>query len=691
MIRRVPAALCAALMLQTFAAVSASAAARPVAAEDLFKLSFVSDPQIDPAGTRVAFIVSRMNGPKNRYDSDLYLVPASGGAPTRITRTGRDSSPAWSPDGSTVAFVRGPSKKGERAQIFAYDVRTGKTKQLTHLRDGASDPLYSHSGRQLLFTSVTVDAPPSTNVDFRAAGFSPSKAERKSDVRVIREMHFDANGAGYIYDRHAHLWVMNADGSGVRALTGGTQWSEGGARWSPDDKTIAFNSLRYHSPSLGPNDVYTMPAAGGAMQRLPSNQPANDLLDYDRAGNLWYFSGGVMDPAEFPMLVRSQPNGTGRAVVIGKNVHDFGDAVLADMGEPGGFCGPYFAPNDAFAIADLNVPGYSAIVRVDPRSGSVTPLTSGGEASECSMDERGRYVSYTFSDFTHPRDVYLLDLQSGRSRRLTAFNDAYLRSVALSTPERFTVADDAGFTVQAWFMPALRGSGPRPTLLDIHGGPETQFGSTFFHEFQYWAGLGYNVVFSDPRGSVGFGYPFEEALAKHWGAAMFDDVQRVMDAAIKRPSVDANRLGVLGGSYGGYATLWVVGHTNRYKAAIAERVVSNLATEQLAADLASDNALGGRYSWGLPWERGNSYLEQSPISYVGDAVTPLLILHSEEDTRTPIDQTLQWFNAEKILGRPIEYVVFPDENHDLSRTGSPIHRVERLRMLSQWMQTYLTP
>ena len=256
------------------------------------------------------------------------------------------------------------------------------------------------------------------------------------------------------------------------------------------------------------------------------------------------------------------------------------------------------------------------------------------------------------------------------------------------------MTDDAGFTVHAWFMPAVgaKAGERRPTILDIHGGPETQFGETFFHELQFMAGQGYNVVFSDPRGSVGFGYPFEEALAKHWGAAMFDDVQRIMDAAVKRPEVDPSRLGVSGGSYGGYATLWVVGHTNRYKAAVAERVVSNLATEQLAADLASNNALGGRYSWGLPWQAGNLYLQQSPISYVANAVTPLLILHSEEDTRTPIDQTLQWFNAAKIIGRePIQYVVFPGENHDLSRTGSPIHRVERLHLLAQWFAKYLHP
>jgi len=170
---------------------------------------------------------------------------------------------------------------------------------------------------------------------------------------------------------------------------------------------------------------------------------------------------------------------------------------------------------------------------------------------------------------------------------------------------------------------------------------------------------------------------------------MFDDVQAVMDAVVKRPDVDASRLAVLGGSYGGYATLWVVAHTDRYKTAIAERAVSDLESESLAADLASDNALGGFYTWGRPWAPDNLYKPLSPIMYVENVHTPLMILHSSEDTRTPIDQTLQEFNALKILGRTVTYIDVPGENHDLSRTGSPIHRVERMNIMLEWLKTHL--
>ena len=174
---------------------------------------------------------------------------------------------------------------------------------------------------------------------------------------------------------------------------------------------------------------------------------------------------------------------------------------------------------------------------------------------------------------------------------------------------------------------------------------------------------------------------------------MFKDVQAVMDAVVQRPDVDATRLGVSGGSYGGYATFWVISHTDRYKAAIAERGVSNLVTENLAADFAGKNGLGGgTYNWGAAWDPASTdYAKFSPITYVANVHTPLLILHSDEDTRAPIDQSLQEFTALKVLGRPVLYVAFPDENHALSRVGSPIHRVERLHILMDWLNKYLSP
>jgi len=664
-----------------------------MAAEDLFKLSFLGDTQISPNGKYVVFVVAKMNGRDDRYDTNLWLAEVQTGRLRQLTTGGRDGSPAWAPDSAQISFVR--SARKSRAQIFTYDLTGGRIKRLTNLKSGAADPLYSNGGRMIAFSSPTIDPPQRAHIDFQAAGFKPRKSQLHSDVGIINTMHFQANGAGEIYRFHRHIWVMNRDGTHQRALTSGHEWSEGNYAFAPGDRTIAFNSLRRDPPTLGEDDIYTIPVSGGPMRLLSADQPANDGPTYGHLSDrLWYFSGGVADPAQYPALVSSRADGSQRRQLIGKNTYAWGDAVITDTKEGGGLCGPWFAPDDKSFILNLNGPGYSKLVKVDSSHGSMADLTgSDGEVFNCTLSADGKTVAYAFSDFLHPAEVYVVSTTDPHPRALTALNAAYLRSATLSKPQPFTVTDAAGLEVRAWFMPAVgpKAQGKRPTLLDIHGGPETQFGNSFFAEFQYWAGLGYNVVFADPRGSVGFGYAFEEGLVKHWGDAMFDDVSAAFDSVVRRGDVDVARLGVLGGSYGGYATLWVIAHTNRFKAAIAERAVSNMISEQLAADLASSNVLGGTFDWGLPWEPGNQMMTQSPLTYADRVFTPLLILHSTEDTRTPVDQTLQEFSALKILGRTVQFVEIPGENHDLSRTGAPIHRVERLHVLSDWMARYLHP
>ncbi|MBV8727127.1 MAG: S9 family peptidase, partial [Candidatus Eremiobacteraeota bacterium] len=532
----------------TFSACGITAAATPMAAEDLFKLSFVGDPAISPDGRQIVFVVSRMNGPGDRYDTNLWTMSTNGGAPRQLTTGGRDSNPVWSPDNLHIAFVR--SAKKARSQIYLYDLRSKRIKRLTNLKGGAQGPLYSNHGALIAFSVNSADPPPPAQIDYRAAGFQPRKNQRRSDVGIIHTMHFQANGAGEIYRYHRHIWIMNADGSHQRALTSG-EWTEGNYDFAPDDRTIAFNSLRRDPPTLGEDDIYTISVSGGSMRQVHTNQPASDGPTYGHTSDrLWYFSGGISDPAEYAGLVSSRPDGSDLRLLIPKNTIAWGDAVITDTKEGGGLCGPWFAPNDRFFVMNINGPGYSKIIKFDPSSGATSDLTgSNGEAYNCTMSADGSTVAYAFSDFLHPPEIYVVSTSGPRPRRLTSFNERYLRSTLLSTPQPFTVKDSSGFNVSAWFMPAVgpRARGPRPTLLDIHGGPETQFGNSFFAEFQYWAGLGYNVVFSDPRGSVGFGYPFEEGLVHHWGDAMFDDVSNVMDAASRRPDVDTNRLGVLGG------------------------------------------------------------------------------------------------------------------------------------------------
>jgi dipeptidyl aminopeptidase/acylaminoacyl peptidase len=669
-----------------------AAAAAPIAPEDLYKLTLLSAAAISPDGNDVLVVSSRMNGPKDTYDRTIDLVDvASGKVTENVTKHTGDGDYAWMPDGRSFVFVHKADK--QKPQLYRYTLATGTIVQLTHMKDGVSGPVPSHAGDRIALTVTETDPAPAAHIDFTRAGFTPKDSQKKSDINVINQLFFQTNGAGYTYRDHQHIWIVAADGSNPKQLTSG-QYSEGFDAWSPDDKTILFDSLRYESVDSGAGDVYTMPSTGGTMAKVASSQPSNGGFFISNDGRRVYFlSGGVTDSAGRPALISANLDGSDRRTVVPANSVGWGDSLLADMKEGGGLCGAPLPGADR-AVLNVDGPGYANLRVLDLATGNFTDMTPArGEAWSCSVSLDGKRAAYLYSDFAHPADVYITDVSGGTPRRLTNVNGAYLASVTLSQPQEFEVKDPSGYTVQAWFMPATTGApgAKHPTLLDIHGGPETQFGDTFFQEFQLYTSMGYNVVFSDPAGSTGHGYPFEEALESNYGDAMFQDVQAVMDAAVQRPEVDGAHLGVLGGSYGGYATLWVVAHTNRYKVAVAERAVSNLQSENLAADFAGKNGLGGGYyTWGPPWDPASTaYSKFSPLTYVAAVRTPVMILHSDEDTRAPIDQTLQEYTSLKILGQTVEYVAVPNENHDLSRTGSPLHRVERLHLILDWLAKYI--
>ena len=674
-----------------FALGAVAASAAPIAPEDLFKLTLLSNAAISPDGNHVLVQASKMNGPKNTYDRSIELVDVASGKLTHnVTKHLGDGDYAWMPDSRTFVFVRTVPK--QKPQLYRYTLATGSVVQLTHVKDGVSSPVPSHAGDRIALTVTQTDPTANAYVDFSKAGFVPKASQKKSDIHVINQLFFQTNGQGYTYQDHQHIWTIKADGSDPKQLTSG-KYSEGFDAWSPDDRTILFDSLRYESVDSGPSDVYTIPSTGGTMQKVDSPLPANGGISFSNDGSRVYFlSGDFRDSAEQPSLVSAKPDGSDRRVIVKRDTVGWGDSLLADMKEGGGLCGAPLPGADALLL-NVDGPGYSNLRRLDVRDGSFTNVTPPkGEAFSCTISKDGGRVAYLYSDFAHPADVYVAGVNGGTPRQLTNVNGAYLASVTLSQPQEFSVKDPAGFTVQAWFMPAVGSQGSKhPTLLDIHGGPETQFGDTFFAEFQLYTSMGYNVVFSDPAGSTGHGYAFEEALENNYGDAMFQDVQAVMDAAVQRPEADTSRLGVLGGSYGGYATMWVIAHTDRYRVAVAERGVSNLQSENLAADFAGKNGLGGGYyTWGPPWDPASTdYAKFSPLTYVANVHTPVMLLHSDEDTRAPIDQTLQEYTSLKILGRTVEYVAVPNENHDLSRTGSPIHRVERLRLILDWLQRYI--
>lgn len=668
--------------------VAAADARRPVRAEDLLAVKLIANAAISHDGARVAFVVTRLDAAKDTYLSNIWLANVRTGEVRQLTRGDSDSGPAWSPDDRSLAFVSG---RAEKAQIFRIDLDGGEARKLTDAAEGAAGPVWSHDGSRIAFASDEVDAARPRQVDWHAAGVTPTDKQRKTDVRRIDSLFFSANGAGYTYDRRAHIWTVRADGTGMHRVTGGRPWSERNYIWSADDASIVFNSYRAVDVDAFRDDVYVVAASGGAMRKLPLAHAANDAPTLSHDGRLWYFVTSHPDPAGYPGVAVADAAGAHERVVVPENTVAFGDAVLTDQREGGAGCGPIFEPQDRWFVADVSREGRTELVRFDAQTGAPQRVVAaGGEIVDCSMSADGSRIAFVRSDATHPAELFVVD-GAGEPRQLSHLNAEYASSVALSQPERFSVRDDAGFQVAAWFMrPPNAAAGRRyPTILDIHGGPGAEFADSFFHEFQYLASLGYNVVYADPRGSAGFGYPFQAALSKDWSAPMYDDLSRVVDAVSSRPDVDTSRLGVSGGSYGGYATLWMIGHTKRFKAAVAERVASNLGTLLTTADFAGNT--DAKYSWGNPWDHPATMQRQSPVTYVKQMTTPLLLIHSEDDLRTPVGDTLQIYNPLKVLGREVVYVTFPGENHDLSRTGKPLHRIERLHIIADWFAKYLRP
>jgi dipeptidyl aminopeptidase/acylaminoacyl peptidase len=311
----------------------------------------------------------------------------------------------------------------------------------------------------------------------------------------------------------------------------------------------------------------------------------------------------------------------------------------------------------------------------------------------CSLDRSARRLTCVESDPLTPGEVAVQDLEDRAAslRRLTDWNGPLLRSLALALPERFEATAPDGWKIEGWVIrPPGGASGERvPAVLHIHGGPHGAYGNTFFHEFQTLAGAGYGIVYCNPRGSQGYGQTFAAATRHDWGGKDYEDLMRAVDRALALCNwVDPHRLGVAGGSYGGFMTNWVVGHTQRFQAAVTMRSISNAYSQWGTSDLAYQK---GFWEYpGDPWESPGFYLERSPITYAPQMRTPLLILHSENDLRCPMEQAEQLFVALKKQGTPTLFVRFPNESHDMSRSGQPKHRLERLRHILAWFDKYLT-
>lgn len=638
-------------------------AVRAMTPDDLYEITWVGESEISPDGRRVAFVATKMDRESDRYRSAIWMVDTAGGAPRQFTAGAkRDGSPRWSPDGTQLAFmsVREDEKPG---QLYVMPADGGESRALTTLPMGAGTAAWSPDGRRIAFSAKTGEAP------------DPDSKKAKP-YRRITSLKYRINGEGFTYDHRKHLFVVPADGSGAPVQITDGEWDDSQPAWSPDGTRIAFVSARHADREFDSwSDIFVVGAEGGEAKLLTGTQGSC-------ADPSWAPDGGAIVHVHHPTW---PSNGTLRTVTLDGSCEPVDPAFDRETGLGAATSAPRLAwlPDGSVLSAAQDRGSTNLIIA---KAASATREVAAGKrmVGWHSVSADGGTAAITATSLTAPAEVSVVDLATGAERQLTTMNAAWLSEVAPQPAERIAVATDEGVEVDCWYMrPAGFEEGKQyPVLLNVHGGPFGQYGETFFDEFQVYTGAGYGVVFCNPRGSSGQSTAFSRALVGDMGGPDFRDVMAAFEAALAQmPWADRSRLGVMGGSYGGFMTTWILGHETRFKAAISERAVNDWYSMQGASDI------GGTFNRQYLGEAATVQddlellLRQSPLTYAKHIETPVLILHSESDLRCPISQGEQLFVVLKQRRKDVEFVRFPDEDHELSRAGRPSHRKDRFDVI----------
>lgn len=664
---------------------------RRLQSRDLLEFRLAGDVQIDPSGSWVYYTLNTINKETNEYNTSIYRA-APGAEPVRFSGGETDHSPRLSPDGRLLAFV---SKRSGQPQIWILPTTGGEAWQLTRVQGGVREMAWSPDGRHLAFTAMLDDR-----------GIEPERKEDKDEdlyrkftkgVKVIEELYHKLDGEGFVHERRPQVCVVEVrPGAEPRQLTR-PPYRHQDLAWSPDGRLLLFSSRRGPDYDREPweTQVWRIPAGGGEPEPLTPKALAANSPAWSPDGRWIAFVAQKVDELGYDNpTVYVVPAEGGEPRALGATFdRPVGNQAITDLPAPGGMK-LLWSPDSRSVFALYSDRGRVHLGRVALETGEVTLLTHGERVVySAALDAGCRLAALGVAEPLDPSRIVLADLESGREDELAAPNRDLLAAFELTRPRRFTFRAPGGPEVDGWILePAGREEGQRyPAVLEIHGGPMAMYGVGFFFEFHLLAAYGYGVIFTNPRGSLGYGHDFCAAIRDRWGDKDYADVMAGLEEALRlSPWIDPDRLGVAGGSYGGYMTNWIVGHTDRFKAAVTMRSVVDWSSMIGAGDVNWDvvKRAGGRW----PWQDPEWYRQQSPITYVDRITTPLLIEHQEGDLRCPIDQGETLFTAVKALGKaPVRFVRYPNEFHGMSRSGKPWHRVHRLDQILDWFGRYLGP
>ena len=687
---------------------------RPPRPEDLYRLRVATEPRLSPDGRWAVVTLQAVAPTYDGYRQALWLVPTdpvADGDPRQLTIGSRnDRYPRFSPDGRSLAFIsdrrlqaeEDPSRPKDtkdredkdQVHLLAMD-GPGEARRLTDLPRGVEAFEWSPDGRRLVVVSSSHAATYDDDARRRGTKQKPKPDEPPaSDYRFIDRLNYMVNGPGFQYDRIRHLWLVDATTGEAARLTEGPV-SDTEPAWSPEGDRIAFVSERRPDhdlafrPAIHVVDVATRPVhavTGGprSVFGIPTWLP--DGRTIAALGSKLEGRGGSRNDIWLFPADGSQAHADGGRNLSGR--HDLmpGSGMNSDLTR-GELARLWPAPDGRSLRFTAPIDGSYELWRVSTTDGDVRRLTNGRHyISSFDAVPRGRGVrqAYLRSSPTQLPDLWLQDGE-GEPRQATAFNDDVLGELSLVEPvERRSEVD--GRSIQGWFIPA--GGKRKPLITEIHGGPHTLYGWSPLWEFQVLAASGIGVFYANPRGSEGYGQDFNDANHRDWGPGPMRDVLAGVDALVEEGLADPDRLGLTGGSYGGYLTNWIVGHDQRFRAAMTCRCVSDMTMLFLTGDISGGDWAQLEFD-ATPWSDPAYFREISPITYADQIRTPMLIQHAERDIRTTVGQAEALFTVLRSHRRPVRLLRVPEETHELTRSGTPFRRVENLRIVLDWFRHFL--
>ncbi len=664
---------------------------RRITAEDLYRFQLITDCQISPDGRHVVFCVQRVGKNIEKKYSNLWVVPTGRGRARQFTYGNQvDIQPKWSLDGSEIAFI---SNRGDEKQLQIYIIpfHGGEARPLTKLKGTIGAFEWSPDGKQFICQFRKKDK----------EAIEREEDEQKNKLGVvsrhITRVFFKEDGVGVLPKERWHIWTIDARTGKDKQLTDSEVYDEYAPHWSPNGKEVVFCSNRTVDPDLDPDaiDLFVLPAEGGDLRKIetPLGPKQSPVFSPDGKRIVYYGREGRGQWWKNTSLWVVPADGTGAARDLTEKFDfDVSGWTVNDLSGTTTMMPPTWSKDGTMLYFQVARHGNTVLksVALDSDEQNLqTAIGDKGVVGVFSFDKEQSKLAYLHADMTEPGQVWVQDLTSGYSRKLTHVNGNILRAIDPGEVEEVWFKGATDNDLQGWILkpPGFDESKKYPSIMEIHGGPRVQYGNLFMHEFYYLTAHGYVVYFCNPRGSQGYGEEHSKAILNNWGTVDYDDLMAWVDFVQQKPYIDKERMGVTGGSYGGYMTNWIIGHTDRFKAAVTQRSVSNLISMYGSSDF--NWAFQVEFGDEPPWENVENYWRQSPMKYIGNVKTPTLVIHSENDFRCAIEQSEQIFVALKKLGVDTEMVRFPDESHGLSRGGRTDRRIERLNHIRRWFDRYL--